>query len=209
MKFFLYHLALLFAIQPLLAATNSFLPKVFSFKFEQRYTSAIKGKEKTGTGSIVFQTPKSIRLEITSPTPIIFVSNEQDKSWFYRPPFIQGEEGEVSIGNGKDQHHAFLNFFNLLHSGLVSNQSYNITTDIAKNEVGIHFSSPVIKEYKIKSASLTFVDKNFSFNSLSKIQLTYDDDKKVFIKLLELSLSPSIKPDTFQFKIPPKTKIIN
>lgn len=189
-------------------AKAEFLPQSFSAKFEQEYISILKGTTKKGQGSIDYKYPSNIRFETSTGSQIVFVSNGV-KSWYYRAPFIEGEDGEVTESNAKEGSSVYIKFFDSLKNGLSANSLYGVKN--AGN--GVHvitFKAKTAKEFGIKEAILTFnsaKDKNFS--ELKKIDLLFPDGKKSSLRFIDLKVNPQFDTQKFNFVIPPKTKKTN
>ena len=185
-----------------------FLPQSFSAKFEQEYISILKGNTKKGEGSIEYKYPSNIRFETTTPSQVIFVSNGV-KAWYYRAPFIDGEEGEVSESSAKEGNSVYIKFFDSLKNGLNSNILY----DVKSAGDGMHvitFKAKVAKEFGIKEAVLTFNSaKDKDFSELKKIDLLFPDGKKSSLKFVDLKVNPNFDGSRFNFTAPPKTKKTN
>jgi len=185
-----------------------FLPQSFSAKFQQEYISILKGKTKKGEGLIDYKYPGSIRFETSSPSPVVYVSNG-NRAWYYRAPFIEGEEGEVSETSAKEGTSVYIKFFDSLKNGLTANSLY----DVKNAGDGIHvviFKSATAKEFGIKEAILMFnskKDKNFS--ELQKVELLFPDGKKSSLTFVNLKINPGFDSTHFNFVAPPKTKKIN
>ncbi len=189
-------------------ARAEFLPTGFSAKFEQEYISILKGNTKKGEGTIDYKYPGNIRFETSTPSQVIFVSNGV-KSWYYRAPFIQGEEGEVTETSAKDGNSVFIKFFDSLKNGLSTNTLY----DVKNAGDGIHvlsFKGKVAKDFGIKEAVLTFNSlKDKEFSELKKIDLLFPDGKKSTLRLTNLKVDPGSDEQKFNFIAPPKTRKTN
>jgi outer membrane lipoprotein-sorting protein len=189
-------------------ARAEFLPQSFSAKFEQEYISILKGNVKKGQGSIDYKYPSNIRFETSTPSQIIFVSNGI-KSWYYRAPFIEGEDGEVSESPARDGSSVYIKFFDSLKNGLSANLLY----DVKSAGDGMHvitFKAKTAKEFGIKEAILTFNSaKDKDFSELKKIDLLFPDGKKSTLRFMDLKVNPSFDAQKFNFVAPPKTKKTN
>lgn len=188
------------------SAFAEFLPAAFSSKFEQTYISTLKGKEKKGGGSIEYKFPGNIRFETNSPSTVIFVSNGA-KAWYYRAPFIEGEQGEVTESSAKSGSTIYIKFFDSLKNGLVSNSYY----DVKKGEpVKITFKPHAQKELGIKESTIAFKTKgNEKFENIDTISLVFSDGKKSTLKLVDLNTAPNFPADRFNFTPPANTKKVN
>lgn len=196
-------LSVLLSTKPAFA---DFLPQAFYSKFEQTYISTLKGKEKKGQGSIEYKFPGSIRFETNSPSTVIFVSNGV-KAWYYRAPFIEGEQGEVTESSAKDGSTIYIKFFDSLKKGLVSNDYY----DVKKGQpVKLTFKPHAQKELGITDSEISFkVKGSEKFEDIESIALIFSDGKKSTLKLIDLKASQNFPSDRFNFTAPPNTKKVN
>lgn len=189
-------------------AIAEFLPQSFSAKFEQEYISILKGNAKKGQGTIDYKYPSNIRFETSTPSQVIFISNGV-RSWYYRAPFIEGEEGEVSESSAKDGNSLYIKFFDSLKNGLSANSLY----DVKNAGDGMHviiFKTKTAKEFGIKEAVLTFNSaKDKEFSELKKIDLLFPDGKKSTLRFIDLKTNPPFDLQKFNFVAPPKTKRTN
>ncbi len=189
-------------------ARAEFLPQSFSAKFEQEYVSILKGNTKKGQGTIDYKYPSNIRFETQVPNQITFVSNGV-KSWYYRAPFIEGEDGEVTETNAKEGSSVYIKFFDSLKNGLAANSLY----DVKNAGDGMHviiFKPKPAKEFGIKEAILTFKsNKDKEFSALTKIDLLFPDGKKSTLRFVDLKVNPNYDAQKFNFSAPPKTKKTN
>lgn len=189
-------------------ARAEFLPQSFSAKFEQEYISILKGNTKKGEGLIDYKYPGNIRFETSTPSQIIFVSNGL-RSWYYRAPFIEGEEGEVTESKAKEGNSVYIKFFDSLKNGLSANSLY----DVKNAGDGMHvitFKSKAVKEFGIKEAVLTFNSaKDKEFSELKKIDLLFPDGKKTTLRFVDLKVNSINDAQRFNFVAPPKTKKTN
>lgn len=182
-----------------------FLPQTFTSKFEQEYISTLKGKPKKGTGSIEYKYPGQIRFETTTPSAVIFVSNGI-KAWYYRAPFIEGEQGEVTESSAKEGSVTYTKFFDSLKNGLVSNQYYQVTPG---EPVTLVFKVEANKGLGIKKSKLHFKTKAQKFEDITMIELTFDDNKTSKLKFLDVKVNPDLGAGRFNFVPPANTKVTN
>ena len=201
---FLFFVAL--SLLAMSTAFAEFLPQSFSSKFEQEYISTLKGKTKKGNGTIEYKYPGQIRFETNTPSTVIFVSNGL-KAWYYRAPFIEGEQGEVTESSAKEGATIYIKFFDSLKNGLVSNDYY----DVKKGElVTIVFKPKAVKELGIKESVLYFKNKGSQkFEDLESINLVFPDGKNSKLKFVDLKVNPSMAADRFNFIPPANTKKAN
>lgn len=179
-----------------------FLPSAFSSKFEQEYVSTLKGKVKKGHGTIDYKYPGQIRFETTTPSPVIFTSNGT-KAWYYRAPFIEGEQGEVTEMAAKDGATVYIKFFDSLKKGLSSNDFYDV------KDTTLTFKPKAKADLGIITAKLSFKNNSQKFENLEVIELTTTDGKNTKIKFVDLNTNPALGADKFNFVIPPNTKKVN
>ncbi|MGZ3787136.1 MAG: LolA family protein [Bacteriovorax sp.] len=199
---------ILFLSLSLQVAKAEFLPQSFSAKFEQEYVSILKGKTKKGEGSIEYKYPSNIRFETSTPSQVIFVSNGV-KAWYYRAPFIEGEEGEVTETSAKESNSVYIKFFDSLKNGLSANALYDVKNAGDGTHV-VTFKPKTAKEFGIKEAVLTFNSaKDKEFSELKKIDLLFPDGKKSSLTFVNLKVNPSFDGTRFNFVAPPKTKKTN
>ncbi len=179
----------------------SFLPKSFSAQFEQVYKSALSGKEKKSKGSLDYKFPGNIRFITKVPEEVVFVSNKTT-TWYYTPPFMEGEPGELTIK--KTGRNVLSRFFDTLSRGLKSNKYYTVKN--LEKARRLKFKKKKIKEIGIKEAIMHFKSNIATFRDLKSVDLTYSDDKKVTLKLSNLKVGVKFKKKYFTFSAPKNTK---
>ena len=183
-----------------------FLPTAFSSKFEQEYVSTLKGKIKKGEGSIDYKFPGQIRLETNVASTIIFTSNGT-KTWYYRAPFIEGEQGEVTETSVQDGSMAFIKFFDSMKEGLVSNGLYEVKNG---EPTVIIFNEKAKKELGIGQSRISFKNKNSkNFSDIESIELVMNDGKKSKLKFKDLKVEVAFPTNHFNFIAPTNTKKVN
>ncbi len=182
-----------------------FLPSAFSSKFEQEYISTLKGKAKKGQGSIEYKYPGQIRFETTTPSTVTYVSNGV-KAWYYRAPFIEGEQGEVTESSAKEGSTTYIKFFDSLKNGLVSNDYYEVKQG---EPATLTFKPNASKELGIKQSKLHFKGKAQKFEEIDTIELTFSDNKTSKLKFVELKVNSEMPAGRFNFVPPANTKKTN
>ncbi len=192
----------IFTFCQLNSAFAEFLPSSFSSRFEQEYVSALKGKVKKGQGTIDYKYPGQIRFETNTPSAVIFVSNGV-KAWYYRAPFIDGEQGEVTETSAREGASVYIKFFDALKKGLSSNEYY----DVKNND--LTFKNKTKTELGINKAKLNFKTSVQSFENLESIELTFSDKKISKIKFIDLKTNANLPAERFNFAAPPNTKKVN
>ena len=178
----------------------AFLPNTFSAEFEQVYKSSLSGKEKRSRGKIDYQYPKAVRLEMKGVEKTIYVSNIR-KSWYYSPPFIEGEAGSLTI---KDWKSGPADFFDLLKKGLKSNISYKVKREEKKYK--IIFSPKIVRKTDIFNATLDFSGAS-EFSKLKTVSINYKNRPAVTLHLSKIKENIRFGKGYFQFTPPPNTRI--
>ncbi len=184
---------------------SDFLPRSFSFNFEQRFISKINKKEKISSGTLDYLYPGNIRFEILNPDKVIFVSNNE-KSWYYTGPFIEGEEGELTV-KSNDKKMVLAKFFDSLGKGLSSNDVYKVES--TKDGKKLIFSDVSKSDLGIKEAFLYLENAKSDFKSLSKVLINYSDDRQTTFTVKSMKTELGWNKNHFIFNPPPKTKISN
>lgn len=183
-------------------AFGEFLPPSFSSRFEQEYISTLKGKLKKGQGTIDYKYPGQIRFETNTPSTVVFVSNGA-KAWYYRAPFIEGEQGEVTETSASEGASVYIKFFDALKKGLSNNDYYDVKDNL------LLFKSKAKSELGIIKAKLVFKGKAANFENLEIIDLTFTDGKNSKIKFIDLKTNVAFSADKFNFVAPANTKKTN
>lgn len=179
------------------------IPKQFKIQFQQKYKSKISNNVKSSDGFLVYAFPKKIRIEVSKPDQIVFVSNGK-KSWYYRAPFIEGEPGEVVVNQGGDNLNLLANFFDILQSGFADNDHFRTVKNGTKIE--LLFSAKFSQQMKMKSAELEFSDNSFNLMKLKKMKLNYLEAESGNFEIQSIQ-SATTDLKTFDFIIPPNTKV--
>lgn len=188
------------------AAQAEFLPASFSADYEESFISSATGKEKKSFGRIDYKYPRHIRFEVVSPDPTTFVANPKT-SWYYRPPFIEGEDGQVTTQSSDDM--VLTKFLDALKNGAKTNAAYTVKFEGPK--LTLVFSAPLQKDLQMNQAVLTApgeAAKSATLGEFKELLLEYKSGKKVRMKFLAFRPGLSFPADHFTFRVPPKTKII-
>ena len=184
------------------AGAKDFLPGTFKVEFAQEYKTSLKGKVKKSSGNIQYKYPSQIRFEVTQPDKVVFVSN-QEMSWYYQAPFIEGEPGELNVRKtGKT---GLSRFFDVLKKGLKTNQFYEVKNNKETSE--IQFVEKFAKELDIKGALITFKNDKMDFENIKNMELTYLDGHKIKLHFTEMKTGLSMNKENFVFKAPKNTRI--
>ena len=195
MNFLITFFILIFSA-PLMAA-DSFLPSSFHSIFSQVTVSIVSGKEQVSTGMLDYQYPSNLRLEIEKPDPLILVSNKQ-KTWFYRPSFIEGERDELTVKDSGDSE--LSQFLDILKSGLKNNSDYTVTTKA--NNVHLTFSASGTKRIGIIAADLEFSGTTYLFSQLKKIKVTPSSKKNFELRFSTIEIDKPFSAQHFIFSKP-------
>ncbi|MGE3611484.1 MAG: outer membrane lipoprotein carrier protein LolA [Bacteriovoracaceae bacterium] len=184
---------------------KTFVPASFSANFEESFKSLATGKEKKSFGKIDYKYPGHIRFETTSPNPSLFVSNPQT-SWYYQPPFVSGEEGQVTIQ--KSSKLPLTKFLDSVKNGIEGSKLF--THKYVGKDLILTFVKTIQKEMTLKEVTL-HADKEAKLvqkmNEFEQITLIYTDGRKVNLKFIDLKEDVSFSSSHFVFSVPPKTKV--
>ena len=185
------------------SAKGNFLPETFSAKFEQVYISTLTKKEKKSFGELDYKFPGNIRFEVEKPNNILFVSNNKT-NWIYRPPFIEGEPGELTIK--KSEEIGLSGLLDTLNQGLENNPQFKI--DKKENRVKMIFNAKTSQKIGLKEGLLIFKTGNaIGFEAIEEIEVTYPDEKKVSFRLSQINPKVNFTGDHFNFTAPKNTNI--
>ncbi len=163
------------------------------------------GKEKKSFGKIDYKYPGNIKFDKTSPEPSTFVSNPQ-KSWYYNPPFIPGEEGQVTIQ--KSNKLPLTKFLDSIKDGMEGSKLF--TSSYKAQDLILSFGPQMQKDTSLKSVTLhsakdaKLVEHMKEFENLT---LEYTDGRKVNLKFIEMKEDVSFSANYFIFTVPEKTKV--
>ena len=201
------HFILLVLITSSLSFAKSFVSNSFSANFEESIISLATGKEKKSFGKIDYKFPGHIRFEIVSPNASLFVSNPQ-RSWYYVPPFVEGEQGQVTIQ--KSSKLPLTKFLDSIKDGIEGSKLF--TSKFQGNDLILTFLGSVQKEFTLKQVTFHASKDAKAVQKMSefeKMSLIYIDGRKVNLKFLDLKEESSFPAKHFEFTPPAKTKIIN
>jgi outer membrane lipoprotein-sorting protein len=188
-----------------LSAWAQFLPTSFKANYEESYMSTTHQKIKKSTGVIHYQYPRHLKFEVLTPEPALFVTNPRS-SWYYTPPFIEGEEGQVIIQ--KSDKLVLTKLLDVLKDGLTSNKVYSV--NIQDQSADLSFQKEYKADFKMDKVVLTSSKKMKEVKSiidLSSVILFYQNGQKVNLVFSQIEKNPSFPKDFFEFKIPEKTKV--
>ncbi len=201
MKFLVLTLLLSFS-----ATADDFLPSSFSADFEQSFKGVASGKEKKSFGKIDYKYPRHIRFEVVSPEPSTFVANPKT-SWYYTPPFVETEEGQVVVQRSEDL--VLTKFLDSLKNGAKTNSAYKVA--FKKSQLILIFSPALKKDMQMEQAVLTTKNgdaaKATKLGDFKELDLVNSNGRPVKIRFLEFRPGLTFADKHFEFRVPPKTKI--
>jgi outer membrane lipoprotein-sorting protein len=198
-------LGIILTILSSFAFSADFLPATFSADYQEVGKSSVNGKEKIVTGRIDYKYPRHLRLEVSAPDALTFVTNPKT-SWYYTPPFMEPEQGQVVIQKSTDI--VYGQFFDAIKDGTKVNRSY--VSQVVGKEWTLTFNPDLQKSLKIKSVRLVHgVDaaKASSLSEFKEMWLSQQDGKTVRLVFLNFRSGVPFPADHFEFKIPPNTKV--
>lgn len=181
-----------------------FLPKTFEARFDQ-VTKSLR-REKTSPVKVVYKFKSNIIFEVSGDTPVTYVCNK-DKVWIYNPPFIEGEAGELKVGDSSK--YCYSKLFDTLSKGLESNKLYKVKkTD---KYATIIFSEDVASQLSIEKITMSLkqdISKTTSFKDVLSMQIYKLNEKNpVTLNLKSIKSNISIDDSKFIFNIPKNTNI--
>lgn len=196
-------LALLISLS---AVADDFLPPSFSADFEQSFKGVASGKEKKSFGKIDYKYPRHIRFEVVSPEPSTFVANPKT-SWYYSPPFVETEEGQVVIQKSEDL--VLTKFLDSLKNGAKTNSAYTVA--FKNSQLVITFSPALRTDMKLDQAILTTKSgdaaKATKLGDFRELDLVSSNGRPVKFTFLEFRPGIAFAEKHFEFRVPPKTKV--
>lgn len=182
------------------------VPNSFSTNFEETTKSLVSGKDKKSYGKIDYKFPSQIRYEVTSPNPATFVTNGK-KSWYYTPPFVQGEQGEVKVMNSS--HLPFAKFLDSMNGGL--EKSKHFTHQFKGNDLILTFNKDSQKDtglVEVQFHAAKDAKKVQSIKEFENVTLVRTDKQIVNLKFIEFKDDTTLPGNHFVFNIPPRTKVV-
>lgn len=180
-----------------------FFPKSFEASFVQIKKSKLTKREKKSNIKIKYLFPGNLYFKDMAEDGDTFVCNKL-KTWQYTPPFIEGEEGEVKIGDSKK--FCYSKVFDVLNEGLKSNKKYKVSK-LSDTALKLEFSKETQEDLGSLWMNLNFKSKDQKFSNLKSLDVQLKNDKYPTVFLLETIASKKLDPKNFIFEIPEKTKI--
>lgn len=183
-----------------LSTFAAFLPK----SFEASFLDVRERQEIPVT--IKYQYPKRIYYEVSGDAPLIYVCNEE-KTWKYTPPFIEGEKGELAIGSSEQ--FCYSKIFDSLSRGLENNSLYS--TKKSAKSANLVFNAKMKRELGIESIKLTFKTKVSPTSTLAdteSMELHLENkENPVILKTQKIRPSAKFSDGQFIFRVPKNTNI--
>lgn len=185
---------------------DDFLPASFSADFEQSFKGVASGKEKKTFGKIDYKYPRHIRFEVLSPEASTFVANPKT-SWYYSPPFVETEEGQVVIQRSEQL--VLTKFLDSLKNGAKTNPAYAVAFN--KSQLILTFSPALKKDMQMDQAILTTKSgdaaKATKLGDFNELDLMNSNGRPVKFRFLEFRPGLTFADKHFEFRVPPKTKV--
>lgn len=177
----------------------AFLPSSFDAEFLD-----VRG-EKEIPVNIKYKFPKQIYYEVKGDTPLLYVCNEK-KTWKYTPPFIEGEKGELAVGDSGQ--FCYSRIFDSLSQGLIDNKLYK--TKKSGNKAILNFTKKATDQLGLEKIEIVFGKKFESHTSMSEAKslklFLQNKAEPVFLKLVKIDINPKLGSEMFKFSAPENTK---
>ena len=183
----------------------SYIPKSFSGLFEQQKQRMFnRGVSKTQI-SLKYSYPGNIYMHSEGPDENVYYICNPEKVWIYNPPFIEGQEGRVVIGNSSK--YCLSKIFDKLQNGLKSNKQYSVK-EINKRSYELNLSKENEKRLGYYKFKLVFESDQADFLALKlmKMYVRNDDNPTILVKK-KLKKAKKFKRTTFEFSPPKNTAI--
>lgn len=208
MKFCLFIIIFFTFIDVAFTATR-FLPKSFEAELEQVVYLVTSNTESITPVKMKYMFSNNLYFKVMSQdTPVTYICNKE-KTWVYNPPFIEGEKGEVKIGDSSK--HCHVKLFDALSNGLKPNKLY----DVKKTKKGarLFFSKKAKAQTRIKEIVLKFkslANKNVSIKDVTQMEVWDLERKKPTIfRFKKINTKAKIDFMDFEFKVPENTNVTN
>ncbi len=155
---------------------------------------------------IKYQYPQQIYYEVKGDAPLLYVCNPE-KTWKYTPPFIEGEKGELAVGDSGQ--FCYSRIFDSLAKGLDSNALYGVSK---KGETAVlSFKKDAKRQLGLEKIEISFKTKASKVESLSeaKEMKMFLSNKPEPVKLIlkEFNSAPKFSKDEFKFSPPKNTNV--
>lgn len=185
-------------------AWAGFLPKSFEADFDQ-VTKSLR-KEKVSPVKVFYKFQSNIFFKVSGDTPVTYICNK-NKVWIYNPPFIEGESGELMIGDSSK--YCYSKFFDALSKGLDNNALYTVKKNT--NTAVLTFESKAANQLSIREVKLVFKSPISNTSSLNDIDYMsiykLNENRPVTLKLKQMKTDVAIKDSKFVFDTPSNTNV--
>lgn len=185
-------------------AWAGFLPTSFEADFEQ-VTKSLR-REKVSPVKIFYKFQSNIFFKVSGDTPVTYICNKK-KVWIYNPPFIEGEAGELMIGDSSK--YCYSKFFDALSKGLDNNVLYKVKKN--NNVAVLNFGPDAAKQLSIQTVTLVFkenINRNSTLSDLNYMDILKVNEKRpVKLKLKKMKTGVSIQDSKFIFNTPQNTNV--
>jgi outer membrane lipoprotein carrier protein len=173
--------------------------QTLSADFTQVTDDAILGQKKKSSGKIFVKRPSQVRWETTIPDPSLFVSNGK-MSWFYSPPFDEGERGQVIERKSSEVQSKLAN---ALLSG-----SFSIAKDMKITAQGQSHFMLIPKPGSAGTVTQANIEIHPEKKLIQKVTLEHKGGNKSEISLNNIQLGIPLGGDLFVFHPPKNTDIV-
>lgn len=186
------------------SALAGFLPKSFEADFVQ-ITKKQRGTSEDPV-KVFYKYPSNIYFDVKGDAPILYVCN-QEKVWIYDPPWIEGEAGELKVGDSSK--YCYSKFFDALANGLKDNELYKVQK--SKDSAELNFSKSAEDQLSISKVKLEFseaITPKTELKDVKKIHIFKKDAKDALTLVVKsLDQKTEIQDKQFQFTPPKNTNV--
>ena len=178
------------------AIASTFLPNAFEGHFVQE-KKLIKITEKSNI-LLKYQHPNNLYFK-DSQTKTVYVCNAT-KVYKYDPPFIEGEAGNLAIGDSSK--FCFSKIFDSLKPGLKNNRNY-LVQKLKNSKYDFNFTKTGIKKTGIEKLEIIFKEGSQEFVDIVSMSLyLVDDARPLKLTKKDIIIKDKFPSDTFKFKRP-------
>ncbi|MCO4754418.1 MAG: hypothetical protein KC478_08035 [Bacteriovoracaceae bacterium] len=182
------------------SALAGFLPKSFDAQFAD-----VRGTKEIPV-NIKYKFPKQISYEVKGDAPLLYVCNEE-KTWKYTPPFMEGEKGELAVGDSGQ--FCYSRIFDSLSQGLENNKLYK--TVKKKKKAFLTFNKDAKSQLGLEKIEIEFKEAIGAKTTLGEAQnlklFLTNKAEPVLLKLVKFEKNPKLTKKHFQFETPKNTNI--
>lgn len=195
-----YLLILIFSVP---AFANSFMSKNLMAEFKQQIKSKISGKIKESNMKMDYSYPGKFKIDAEGKNKFYFISNGST-SWYYRPSFIEGEKGEVTIQSVSKL--KFLRLFDALYKGEKKAGYFTVKKFEKKREYS--FSKKIQKEISVEKVVFISDHQISTIFDARELKVIKTDKNVITFKVKKMIKASGFKANNFEFKIPKNTKVV-